>query len=298
MAITAATLTSDFSGFLNRAQAQPIFDEARRRSVVQQLGRQVQLGPNGEAIPVTLTKPVAGWVNEGAKKPASEGSKGLVTMDPEKLAVIIVVSAEVVRANPGGYMDDIRADAAEAFAVAFDAAALHGTSSPFPDAIADTTKSVELGTTAAAGGGIYGDLVAGLDALVTDGKRWTGSAFGEVVEPMFLGATDTTGRPLFIDTPPVDTTPVVTAGRLLGRPSFMGEGVDLGTLKGFAGDWTKVAWGTVGGISYDVSTEATVTINGALVSLWENNLVAVRAEAEYGLVIADVDAFVEFVDAV
>jgi hypothetical protein len=55
----------------------------------------------------------------------------LKTMDPKKLAAIAVVSAEVVRANPGGYMDVLRPQIAEAFAVAFDAAALHGTSSPF-----------------------------------------------------------------------------------------------------------------------------------------------------------------------
>ena len=43
----------------------------------------------------------------------------------------------------------------------------------------------------------------------------------------------------------------------------------------------------------DVSTEATVTIGGALVSLYEQNLVAIRAEAEYGFALADKDAFVK-----
>jgi len=57
-------------------------------------------------------------------------------------------------------------------------------------------------------------------------------------------------------------------------------------------------WGAVGGISYDVSTQATVTINGALTSLWENNLVAIRAEAEFGLLINDTEAFVKYTDAV
>ena len=38
------------------------------------------------------------------------------------------------------------------------------------------------------------------------------------------------------------------------------------------------------------STEATVTINGSLTSLWEKNLLAIRAEAEYGFVVNDVDA--------
>jgi hypothetical protein len=52
-------------------------------------------------------------------------------------------------------------------------------------------------------------------------------------------------------------------------------------------------WGSVGGINYSVSTETAVTINGALVSLWENNLVAVRAEAEYGFLVNDTASFVK-----
>jgi hypothetical protein len=53
----------------------------------------------------------------------------------------------------------------------------------------------------------------------------------------------------------------------------------------------------VGGITYDVSTEATVTINGALTSLWEHNLLAVRAEAEYGWLCNDTAAYVEYTNA-
>ena len=60
---------------------------------------------------------------------------------------------------------------------------------------------------------------------------------------------------------------------------------------GFGGDWTQAAWGAVGGISYRISTEAPVTINGSLVSLFENNLVAILAEAEYGFLVNDMDAF-------
>jgi hypothetical protein len=47
-----------------------------------------------------------------------------------------------------------------------------------------------------------------------------------------------------------------------------------------------------------VSTEAAVTINGSLVSLFERNLVAILAEAEYGFVVNDVEAFVAYEDAV
>lgn len=40
-----------------------------------------------------------------------------------------------------------------------------------------------------------------------------------------------------------------------------------------------------------MSTEATVTINGTLTSLWEHNLVAIRAEAEYGWLVNDAESF-------
>ena len=123
MAVTAATATSDFSGFLTAHQAAPIFERAARVSVVQQLVRQVPLGANGESIPVVTGRLTAGWVDEAATKPASSGSIALKTISPKKIAVIAVVSAEVVRANPGGYMDLLRPQIAESFAIGFDNAA-------------------------------------------------------------------------------------------------------------------------------------------------------------------------------
>src|SRR5690242_11166497 len=148
MAVTAATTNSAFSGFLNRDQSAAIFEKTAQTSVVQKLARQIPLGINGQSIPVVTGNLTAGWVAEGAQKPASSGSMALKTMDPKKLAVIAVVSAEVVRANPGNYMDFIRNDVARAFAVAFDAAALHGTSTPFSTYVDQTSNSVEMaGTT-------------------------------------------------------------------------------------------------------------------------------------------------------
>lgn len=300
MAITAATLNSDFSGFLNPNQAGPIFESARRQSVVQQLARKVPLGINGEEIPVVTGKISAGWVAEGAAKPASKGTMALKTITPKKLAAIAVVSAEVIRANPGGYVDEIRPQMGEAFATAFDSAALRGTSSPFGagNNLEASTKAVELGT----GTTIHNDIVAGLSLLVNDGKKLNGFAFDDVVEPTFLNAVDGNNRPIYLETPLEDTAPAARRGRLIGRPTFMGEGVaeaPSGTYTvGYGGDWMQAVWGSVGGISYRVSTEATVTINGTLVSLFENNLVAILAEAEYGWLVNDPQAFVKYTETV
>jgi HK97 family phage major capsid protein len=257
---------------------------------------------------VVTGRPVANWVAEGAKKPASQGTMTLKTMTPFKLAAILVQSAETVRANPGGYMSLLRPQLAEAFAVAFDYAALHdlggdGTGTgPFSTYIDQTTKSVELGSNTQANGGVYKDLVDALQEVIGDtdaaGRRYraNGWAFDTLVEIRLRGAVDSTGNPLWVDLPTdVESDALMAMGRTLGRRSFMGEGVSnpSGTIAGYVGDWNQAAWGVVGGITYDVSDEATVTINGSLVSLWEQNLVAIRAEAEYGFLVNDPDAFVQ-----
>jgi HK97 family phage major capsid protein len=311
MAITAATVTGDFSGFLPAHIAEPIFERASRTSVVQQLVRRIPLGVNGESIPFVNGRPAAAWVAEGTTKPATSGALTLLSMVPKKIAAIMVVSSEVVRANPGNYINTMRDSLAEAFAVAFDRAALHDEGptgaaggGPFSTYVAQTTKTQEIGGTTAANGGIYVDLVEAMRDIVSDtdasGRRYqlTGWALDTVLEPSLWGAVDTTGRPIFVDLPADEAASSLSpgGGRLMARRAFMGEGVasaNLTSIVGFAGDWSQAAWGAVGGISYRVSTEAAVTINGSLVSLFENNLVAVLAEAEYGFVMADADAFVE-----
>jgi HK97 family phage major capsid protein len=295
MAVTAATKLSDFSGFLNRVQAGPIFQKAAQQSVVQRLAREVPLGANGVSIPVVTGKPTAAWVAEGATKPASTGAMTLKTMDPKKLAAIVITSQEVVRANPGGFMDQLRPQIGEAFALSFDAAALHGTSTPFTTYIDQTTNNVEMTGTTPATTAVWSDLNSALSLLVSNGKDATGWAFDSRFEPILNGTVDSSNRPLFIESPVTETAGPIRAGRLMGRDAFVGPGVYAATPKiyGYLGDWSQAAWGVVGGINYAVSTETAVTINGALVSLWENNLVAVRAEAEYGFLVNDTASFVK-----
>ena len=298
MAITAATKTSDFSGFLPPHMASGYFDEVLKKSVVQQLARKVPLSISGETVPIVTSKPVAGWVAEGDQKPTTKGTLSLLQMAPKKIAAIAVVSMEVVRANPGNYVQLFKDDIAEAFAMAFDAAVLHGTNSPFGHNLDETTKSVELGTATADKGGIYADLNSAIALLVADGKKATGWAFDVKAEPLLNASVDTNGRPLLVD--PVYSESTLTTARLLGRGVDLGEGVataDGKAVTGYTGDWSKVVWGSVGGISYDVSDQAAVTVNGELTSTWENNLVAIRAEAEFGALIADTGAFVKLTNA-
>lgn len=322
MAITAPKLTTDFaSGFLKPEMSGYIFEKAAKSSVVMGATNRVPLGINGQEIPVVTGKMTANWVAQGGQKPASHGAIGLKTISPKKLAAITVVSAETVRANPGNYMNIVRDQIAEAFAVAFDAAALHGTSTPFGQYLDQTTRTQQLGDDAATTGTgslptwtspatVYGDFAAAKAGLIKDGKFATGYLLDDRFEILLDGALDTTGRPLFHESPYTGDASAngamasadvqIRHGRMLGRPTTLAPGVyaDGGTTEiyGYCGDWTQAVWGAVGGISYSVSTEATVTINGVLTSLWENNLVAILAEAEYGFLVNDTDSFVKFVN--
>lgn len=289
---TKATMTNEFAGFLRPDQAQPIFDEAMKTSVVQSLARQIPVGVNGVEIPVTTGKPEAGWVAEAGLKPSTSTAIGIKTMKPHKLAAKTVVSAEVVRANPGGYVDIYKKQIGEAFALAFDKAALFG-GGPFDTHVAQTKKSVALGTST---NGMYGDLVTGLDLLLKDKKKLNGFVFDTTSETLFLNQVDANKRPIF-ELNNVTEAPVpVTVGRLIGRSARLADNVADATSKivGFGGDWSKCAWGVTSGINFRLSTEAAVTLDGKLVSAFEHNLVVIIAEAEFGWLCADPEAFVAF----
>lgn len=292
------TLPTRGTSLLPRDITDMIFEDVARTSAVQQLARRVNLPLSGVAIPITTGKPSAGWVAEGAAKPVSDATLDVKLMDPKKLATIVIFSEEYIRSDRSLMFDNVRDQIREAFADAFDAAAIHGTNTPFAAHLAQTTKTVELGTNAAGAGGVYKDLVDGLSLLVSDRKKLTGFAADPAAEPILLGSVDGNGRPILVD------TDAGTVGqRLIGRPVAFGEGVGGGEtvdedLRLIGGDWTKVAYGVGREITFDVSNQATVTLaDDTVINLWQRNLVAVRAEAEYGFVIGDIDAFVEYVDA-
>ena len=283
-------------GFLQPAQAAPIFEEVTRKSMVQQLGRKVEMGPEGVSIPFWEGEVSASWVEEGGKKPLTKGGFDKFTIVPKKIAAITVMSAEVVRANPLNYINVMREKIAESFAIAFDDAALHGTNTPFGAYVDQTSKSVAL-LNAAGEADAYGAANGALSLLVEDGKKWTGGLLDVVTEPIINGSMDANGRPLFIEPTYTETNSLTRTGRILSRPTMIAEHVKEGKNVGYFGDFSKLLWGQVGGITYDVSDQTTVDLSAeqdgsGLTSLWQHNLVAIRCEAEYAIRVHDVESFV------
>lgn len=302
----AQTGDSMFQGYLDPEQAADYFAEAEKTSIVQKFAQKVGMGTTGQKIPHWTGDVTAQWIGEGDMKPITKGNMTSQVIAPHKIATIFVASAETVRANPAGYLGTMRTKVATAFAMAFDKAGLFGVDSPFPTYINQTTKSISLPDPGGAGVsnlGPYDALgVNGLKLLVDDGKKWTHTLLDDTAEPILNGAKDANGRPLFLESPYDGLNNPYREGRILSRPTILSDHVKSGTTIGFAGDFSKVIWGQVGGISYDVSDQATLNLGTPsepeFVSLWQHNLVAVRVEAEYAFHCNDAGSFLRLTNVI
>ncbi len=288
----AQTSDTIFSGYLEPDLAQDYFAQAEKTSIVQQLARKIPMGPTGVKIPHWNGNVSAEWIGEAEMKPITKGSLTKQTVSPYKIATIFTESAEVVRANPANYLGVMRVKIAEAIALAFDSAAMHGTNSPFGAYLAQTTKQVSLSPNS------YDALgVTGLGLLVDAGKKWNGTLLDDTTEPVLNASKDDNGRPLFVESTYDRVVSPFRPGSILGRQTVISDHVASGDIVGFAGDFSQVVWGQVGGLSFDVSDQASLNFGTEgspnYISLWQHNLVAVRVEAEYGVLVNDVDSFVK-----
>jgi HK97 family phage major capsid protein len=310
MAVEPIKLSDINSTFLPPQLTGPIFEKSVEGSAVMALAKRVPLSMSAQtAVPVPLDVPTADWVDQAGRKPLSSGGIGVKTMSGKKIAVLIPVAMEVVDSNAAGLWSQLQRDLPTAFARAFDMAAIHGktmkgATGPFPDYLTQTTKTVSLGTASQGTGGIWKDFVDGMEEIVDDDWDYTGTVADYRLQPKLMGATDTTGRPIFVET----TTPgtgMAMAGSLIGNPlayskSVSGKlrrqstSVDSG-LRAVGGDWSQTAYGVGMDITVRISREATyIDDEGNAVSAFQNNLVLLLAEAYYGFVLGDPEAFVKF----
>jgi HK97 family phage major capsid protein len=181
---------------------------------------------------------------------------------------------------------------------------MKGATGPFADYLTQTTKAVSLGTTTQANGGIWGDFVKGMGDIADDDWDYTGTVADHRLKARLLGATDTTGRPILVDTTQPGTGAAL-AGTLVGEPiaysrSVSGklrrqsDTVDSG-LRAIGGDWSQTAYGVGMDITVRISREATyIDEDGGVHSAFQENLVLLLAEAYYGFVLGDAEAFVKF----
>ena len=268
--------------------SQEILQKTQSGSAIMQLARQIPLPGTGVEIPVILGDPTAEWVAETGVKPVSNPSVSKKTMRAYKLAVIETFSEEFTRDVKSLY-DALIQRLPGALAMKFDATVLGAVDKPGEhfDNFASCTAQSLIATSSAS---TYDGLVAADTDISTHGGLLNGFALGPQGRGILLGAVDSTGRPLFVNSVAEGAIPLI-----LGAPTHMNRGIykagtagSSGTpaIVGIAGDWSQAVYGTVEGVKFKFTDTATVTVGSgsseAQVNLWQQNMVAVMAEVELG----------------
>lgn len=294
------------------AQSVAVMNDKRQYSLIQLFARKVDMTWGGAYVTIFDTDVDGGWVaTEAGEKPVNEQAVTNTSVAVHEWATIIPVSNRVVKSNPADVLGKIKTGAYASMNRAFDKLAFQGEvglGTSVADSLAGVTKSTALqGGAVGDSNGTWSGLNAGLKLLADDEKEWTGSLWDGRTEVIFNNDVDANGRPLYVDVP-LNGTSVVPQpfngnrpGRVLGRPADFAKGVSstVGALGaadvvGYAGDWSRAVWGTVGDVNYSISTEASWTVGGVTKSAFQHNVTLFRVEAFLGFKVLDVDAFVKF----
>ena len=265
-----------------------IIQKTTEQSAIMRLARRITLPGRGVTIPMITGEPTAEWVAETGVKPVSNPSVSQKVMQAYKLAVIETFSKEFTRDLKALY-DALVERMPYALAYAFDKTVISALEKPgenFDNFAACTAQSI-IATTDAS---VYDGLVAADTDIATAGYMLNGFALSPQARGILLGAVDTTGRPLFVNNVADGAIPLI-----LGAPTFVNKGMykagTAGTsgtpaVVGVAGDWTQAMYGTVEGVQIDINDKGVVTVGSGTsatqVNLWQQNMVAVRAEIEVG----------------
>ena len=267
--------------------SQEIMQKMQGESAIMRLARNVALPGRGMTIPVITGDPTAAWVTETGAKPVSNPSLSTKLMQAYKLAVIVPFSDEF-RRDAAALYDAIVARLPGALALKFDQTVIGAVEKPgenFDNFAACTAQSI----VAAEGHSAYDGLVAAFGDIAEHAGKLDGFALSPAGEGILLGATDSTGRPLFVNSAADGAIPrilgaAVSSGRGLYKAGAAAVGTGAGTpaIVGIAGDWTQAMFGTVEGVQIRLADQTGLTINSTQVNLWEHNMFAVRAEIEVG----------------
>lgn len=267
-----------------------IWGAAVERSFFMQAAREIRMPGPGVTIQAITGDPIADWVDETAPKPVSATDFDKKTLVPYKLAVIEPFSQEFLRDLPALY-EELYRRLSGALATKFDGTIM-GTTAPGTgfDVLGSCTQ-VGIGGT-----DVYGALVTAENNIAAAGGLATHIGLSPQGRSIMLGAVDQIGHPLF-----TQGVSSATVGTVLGAETIVNRALyATGTpnVVGIIGDFSQAVWGSVEGIKIDVSDQAMITVNNTPVSLWQQNMVAVRAEISVAFGVADAGLFNILTDAV
>lgn len=243
--------------------------------------------PNFKRVPFNVSVPIQTgggtykWVGQGAPKPVGTLAFGTLTLGITKCAGIIVITDELARNSTPAAESVIRADMIAGIAAFLDVeftdpakAAVAGVS---PGSITNGVTPITTAGTSPANART--DVQALINAMTAAGISTAGAVLlmSETNAAALGSALNPLGQPLFGDL-------TVSGGTAMGIKVVPSQAVGNNVILVQPG---TVLYADDGGVTIDVSTEASVQMDSApvtpdattvMTSLWQNNLVGLRAE--------------------
>jgi HK97 family phage major capsid protein len=249
--------------------------------------------PSLRKVPFNIRMPrqlggvsTAGWVGQGISKPTGQLNLDAVFLPWAKVAVIVALTEELARFSDPSAESVVNYDMVQAISAFLDRQFIDPAVAPVanvsPGSITNgLTPIVSTGSTVAE---VTADLATMLSAMAganvpMSAPAWIMHPRSAIYLTLLRGAMD---QPAF---------PSMGAnGSLLGYPVVKSTSVPLGVGPGFLGqivllDQPQVFLADEGGVTLDVSREASIQLDSApatppapLTSLWQQNLIGIKAE--------------------
>ena len=274
-----------------------IITKAIDESAIMQLAPKMEIAGNGKKYQTITGDPVPEWVGETEVKPVGKFDFGTKEVEPYKMALIVPFSDEFRRDKNALYNECINR-LPKLFGKKFDATVMGSTAPGQNFDVLGGVQAVSL--TPAQGNTLYDQFVA-VDQLIgnADGIM-NGIALAPQGRSVVLGATDSTGHPLFTAGVQSGTVnPILGANVSVKKGVYVaGTSGNPGTpaVLGLAGDFDNCAWGAVNSIQGAISDQATLTYTDGnetvTLNLWQRNMFAVRFEIELAFMVRDANTFV------
>ncbi|WP_079708618.1 phage major capsid protein [Paraliobacillus ryukyuensis] len=272
-------------GCIRDKQRQLILQDVMQNSRIMQLGVYEEMNSKEKKFEYFAQGPGAYWVNETEKIQTSKPTMLQVTMTAKKLGVILPVSREYLHYKLADFFEQMQPKIAEAFYKKFDEAGILGVNNPFAQSI---QKSVTDEGNIVTGDITFDNILAVEDKL-----------YDNDVEPN-AWVSKTQNHTALRNAQKIENG---VAQSLYDRANGTIDGITTVNLKSgnmpkgtlFAGNFDHLRYGIPYNINYQISEDAQLSTitneDGSPVNLFEQEMVALRATMDVGLMIIKDSSF-------
>lgn len=263
-----------------RVSEKIIANALEESAVLRLVDNKIRIKHAGEAIPVIAGDPTAYVVGEGQVKTNSDSSLATVTMKPKTFAVIEAFSNQFRDDNEALYQELV-ARLPRVIAQKFDDEVFHGTTS----ANFHTLGAVSTVSLSAANKTTWDQIIACRSAVEGANGELTAWAMANQGITALLGAVDGNSRPLFVQDTAIGGIGAIAGSPVVKAKAAYKAGVSSNPdIIGYAGDWSNAVVGIARDVNIAISDEATLTVTGGTLNLFESNMFAVRCEFTLGFI--------------